>query len=95
MCLAIPARIVAVEEGGHFATVEVSGVRRKVNMDLVREEGADVDTWVLLHVGFAMSVISEADAEDQIRLLTMMGEAGAAREEIEGYRFAPPDPGGP
>ncbi len=87
MCLAIPARIVALEDGGHFATVEVSNVRRKVNVDLVREDGAAEGDWVLIHVGFAMSLISDAEAREQIRLLTMLGEAGAAREEVEGYDF--------
>lgn len=88
MCLAIPARVVEVlGEGRHFARVEVSGVRRKVNIDLLRDEALEPDDWVLLHVGFAMSKISEEEAQDQIRLLTMMGEAGEAREEIEGYDF--------
>ncbi len=85
MCLAIPARIVTVEDDGHFATVEVSGVRRKVNVDLVREDGAAEGDWVLLHVGFAMSLISETEAQEQIRFLTMMGEAEEAFDEMRGY----------
>lgn len=87
MCLAIPARIITVEDDGHFATVEVSGVRRKVNVDLVCEDGAAEGDWVLLHVGFAMSMISEAEAQEQIRFLTMMGEAGEALDEVRGYDF--------
>lgn len=94
MCLAIPGRIVSVEPEGHFATVEVAGVRRKVNIDLVREDGAGVDAWVLIHVGFAMSVIGEDEAQEQLRVLAMLGEAEAARDEIAGYTFgdAPPPP---
>jgi hydrogenase expression/formation protein HypC len=45
--------------------------------------------WVLIHVGFAMSKISEAGAAEQTRLLAMLGEDAAAMEEIEGYEFGP------
>jgi hydrogenase expression/formation protein HypC len=41
--------------------------------------------WVLIHVGFAMSKISEVEAEDQMRLLSVLGEAQAAFEEVSGY----------
>jgi hydrogenase expression/formation protein HypC len=41
--------------------------------------------WVLIHVGFAMSKISEKDAIDQMRTLRMLGEAEAAMQEVEGY----------
>jgi hydrogenase expression/formation protein HypC len=40
---------------------------------------------VLIHVGFAMSKISEADAVDQMRILAMLGEAEAAMQEVRGY----------
>jgi hydrogenase expression/formation protein HypC len=41
--------------------------------------------WVLIHVGFAMSKISEADAIDQMRTLRALGEAEAAMQEVQGY----------
>ena len=41
--------------------------------------------WVLIHVGFAMSKISEAEAREQMEMLTMLGEAQAALEEAAGY----------
>jgi hydrogenase expression/formation protein HypC len=41
--------------------------------------------WVLIHVGFAMSKISEADALDQMRTLEMLGESEAAVQEVRGY----------
>ena len=87
MCLAIPGQITAFDEGRHFATVEVSGVRRKVNVDLLRDDDLREGEWVLIHVGFAMSKISAEQAEEQLRLLTLLGEAAAALEEVEGYRF--------
>ncbi|MCX7783746.1 MAG: HypC/HybG/HupF family hydrogenase formation chaperone [Meiothermus sp.] len=89
MCLAIPGQIVEFESPAkHMATVEVSGVRRQVNMDLLRGSPLEVGDWVLIHVGFAMSKISEAQAREQLQLLTMLGEAEGALEELEGYQFA-------
>ena len=41
--------------------------------------------WVLIHVGFALSKISEEDAMDQMRILRVLGEAEAAMQEVEGY----------
>ena len=88
MCLAIPGKIVEFVEGQpHLATIEVSGVRRKVNIDLLREDGLALADWVLIHVGFAMSKISPEHAQEQIDLLTMLGEAGEAVRELEGYQF--------
>lgn len=84
MCLAIPGQIVEFEDQ-HFALVEVSGVRRKVNVDLLAGEGLARGDWVLLHVGFAMSKLSEGEAQEQLKLLSLLGEAEAAMQEMEGY----------
>ncbi len=87
MCLAIPGQIVALAPGGHFATVEVSKVRRTINIDLLDGEPAAIGDWVLIHVGFAMSRISEELAAEQLRLLAMLGEDAQAMAELEGYTF--------
>ncbi|HEX3160700.1 MAG TPA: HypC/HybG/HupF family hydrogenase formation chaperone [Gemmatimonadaceae bacterium] len=87
MCLAIPGRIVEFLPESHLAVVEVASVRRKVNVDLVREDGLAVGDWVLIHVGFAMSKIGLAEAEEQMRLLAMLGEDRLAMDELEGYQF--------
>ncbi len=92
MCLAIPGRVAELSDDGHFAMVEVSGVRRKINIDLVAPDGIGVDDWVLIHVGFAMSKIGEDEAKEQIKLLEMLGEADDARIEIEGYGRLDPGP---
>jgi hydrogenase expression/formation protein HypC len=84
MCLAIPGRIVELTDP-HFAVVEVVGVRRRVNVDLLAEEGVGPGDWVLIHVGFAMSKIDEEGAREQMDLLRMLGEAGQAAEEVQGY----------
>ncbi len=65
--------------------MEVAGVRRKIDMGLLDDDPAKPGDWVLIHVGFAMSKISEDDAIDQMRILAMLGESEAAMEEIEGY----------
>lgn len=91
MCLAIPGKIVGFQdESRHFATVEVSGVRRQVNIDLLSHEGLQSGDWVLIHVGFAMSKISQREAEDQLKFLAMLGEAEQLKAELEGYTFTDP-----
>jgi hydrogenase expression/formation protein HypC len=87
MCLAIPGKIVEIVPGGQRSgVVDVAGVRRRVELGLL-----DGDTppgpgdWVLIHVGFAMSRISEADAAEQMRMLRALGENDAAMEEVRGY----------
>ena len=88
MCLAIPGRVVELAaEMPQLALVEVAGVRRQVNVDLLSDEALRAGDWVLIHVGFAMSKISEAAAQEQMRMLSMMGEDHEAMQEIEGYQF--------
>jgi len=86
MCLAIPGKIVDLPgERPQFAAVEVAGVRRQVNVDLLSDETLQPGDWVLIHVGFAMSKISEQGAEEQMRMLRMLGEDQAAMDEVRGY----------
>jgi hydrogenase expression/formation protein HypC len=86
MCLAIPGKIVTLlEEQRDVAVVEVLGVRRRVDLGLLEDDRPVLGDWVLIHVGFAMSKISEADALDQLGLLTKLGESDAAMEEVQGY----------
>jgi len=86
MCLAIPARIVELVPGPeNWAVVDVAGLRRRVDISLVADEGTAPGDWVLVHVGFAMSRISEYAAAEQMRMLDMLGESDSAREEVRGY----------
>jgi len=86
MCLAIPGKIVSmVADRPNLALVEVIGVRRKVDLGLLQDNPPVTGDWVLIHVGFAMSKISEEDALDQMRMLRMLGEAEAALQEVKGY----------
>ena len=87
MCLAIPGQIVSLGPEPHLAVVEVSKVRRQVNVDLVKDDSLAVGDWVLIHVGFAMTKISDREAVEQLRLLAMLGEDEQAMRELEGYQF--------
>ena len=70
----------------HSALVDVLGVRRTVDLGLLVDDRPQSGDWVLIHVGFAMSKISEADALDQLRMLAELGESDAAMEEVRGLR---------
>ena len=75
MCLGIPGQIVELADHEHLATADVSGVRRTINIGLL--EGTDVGPgdWVLIHVGFAMSKIDEAEAKAALEFLEGIGKA--------------------
>jgi len=86
MCLAIPGKIVGISpENQDSALVEVAGVRRRVDLGLLQDDKPKAGDWVLIHVGFAMSKISEQDALDQMQTLRILGESEAAIEEVKGY----------
>ena len=87
MCLAIPGQIVSLGPEPHLAVVEISKVRRQINVDLLKGEPLAAGDWVLIHVGFAMTRISDREAVEQLRLLAMLGEDEQAMRELEGYRF--------
>ena len=86
MCLAIPGKIIElIESERSLAVVEVTGVRRRVDLGLLQDDPPQPGDWVLIHVGFAMSKISERDADEQMRTLMLLGEGEAAMEEVRGY----------
>jgi hydrogenase expression/formation protein HypC len=85
MCLGIPGRIVEiVDERTNQAIADFGGARRAINIACVvsdeRPAAACVGDWVLVHVGFAMSRIDEAEAAATLALLRQMGEAIEAVE---------------
>ena len=65
MCLAVPVKIVAID--GNEAETEIAGVRRRVSIALTPE--AKLGDYVLLHTGYAIGVIDEAEAEETLKLL--------------------------
>ena len=90
MCLAIPGKIVEISSVNEdSALVDVVGVRRKIDLGLLHDDKPVPGDWVLIHVGFAMSKISEEGAHQQMQMLRMLGEDAAAMEEVSGYGSAP------
>lgn len=86
MCLAIPGKIVEISpDSPTTALVDVVGVRRKIDLGLLQDDKPVPGDWVLIHVGFAMSKISQDDAEDQMKTLRMLGEIDGAMQEVQGY----------
>jgi hydrogenase expression/formation protein HypC len=75
MCLGIPGQVLEiVDDANSIARVDVSGVKRNVSVALVRSEGIAPGDWVLIHVGFAMSKIDEAEAHETLKALQLMGD---------------------
>ncbi|MEK0247546.1 hydrogenase maturation protein HypC [Raoultella sp. BIGb0149] len=76
MCIGVPGQICAIE--GNQARVEICGIQREVDLTLVGtvdEQGRPrLGQWVLVHVGFAMSIINEAEARDTLAALQNMFE---------------------
>jgi len=78
VCLAIPGQVVdIVDADNRLAIVEVAGVRRKVNIGLLDDEGGGGGVrpgdWVLIHVGFAIAQVDEEEARATRDLLEAMG----------------------
>lgn len=77
MCLGIPGMVVElVDETTRVAKVDVSGVKRNVNIALLEgEQKPQVGDYVLIHVGFALSKIDEEEAKKTTEYLRGMGKA--------------------
>ncbi|MHB8718261.1 MAG: HypC/HybG/HupF family hydrogenase formation chaperone [Candidatus Dormibacteria bacterium] len=86
MCLAIPAKLIGYAgEDRSYGTVELGGVQRRVNTSLLTgSDTTEPGEYVLVHVGFALSRVSEAEAAETMRLLEEMGAAFS--DEMEQIR---------
>jgi hydrogenase expression/formation protein HypC len=86
MCLAVPGRIISIEDGDPLlrsGRVDFGGVVKRVNLAYVPE--ARIDDYVLVHVGFAISTVDEVEARQVFRYLQQMGELA----ELEATEGAP------
>lgn len=76
MCLGIPARVVAVRKDGASpvveGTVDFGGVRKDVNLSFTPD--VRPGEFVLVHVGFALSRLDEAEALRTLRYLDEIGQ---------------------
>ena len=83
MCLALPMRITAVD--GQLATIVAAGLEQQCSVMLVPE--AAVGDYVLVHAGFAISVLDEGEAQetlDLLREIDALGDAAEIAPEEEG-----------
>ena len=71
MCLAVPAQIVDISQDGNHATVNLNGVTVDISLALV--DDVCVHDYVLVHVGFALNKIDQAEAEKTIALFSEAG----------------------
>lgn len=88
MCLGIPGQVVEIKDAQkRLGTVNVGGVRREVNLACVIDEEHPIEdcvgTWVLVHVGFAMSRI---DPDEAARTLELLRELGEVAEQLAAMR---------
>lgn len=81
MCLGIPGKIIEVylSENMHMGKVDFGGVAREVCLEAVAE--AQVDDYVIVHAGFGLSILSEEDALETLRILN---EMSLLADEMEG-----------
>jgi len=76
MCLGIPGQVLEfLPDQPDLARVDVSGVRRVINVGLLADENLVPGEWVLIHVGFALSKIDEAEAAAALKFLEGIGQA--------------------
>lgn len=71
MCLALPAKVVAIDESTETATVALGEVKKEVSIALVEDVG--INDFLLIHVGYALNKVSPEEAE---RTLQLFSEAG-------------------
>ncbi|MBO0803399.1 MAG: HypC/HybG/HupF family hydrogenase formation chaperone [Nocardiopsaceae bacterium] len=76
MCLGIPGEVIEIRaDQPDLAKVDVSGVKRLINIGLLSDDPPQPGEWVLIHVGFALSRIDEAEAAAAMEFLEGIGQA--------------------
>ena len=88
MCLGIPGQIVEITDyEQQLALVDVSGVQREISLECIVDAYHPlpkcVGHWVLVHVGFAMSLINEEEAASTLKVLKELGEVQAELEAMQ------------
>lgn len=85
MCLGIPGEIIEInEERPEMAKVAVSGIKRVINIGLLDDDPPVPGDWILVHVGFALSKIDEAEAKAALEFLEGLGQS--YEDELDALR---------
>jgi hydrogenase expression/formation protein HypC len=83
MCLAIPGKILSItnqiDETFRFGKVSFGGISKEVNLCMVPD--AKVDDYVLVHVGVAISIIDEVEAQLTFDYIKQIGELDELKAE--------------
>ena len=85
MCLAIPLLVISVQ--GSLATVEMGGISREISLILTPE--AQAGNYVLVHTGFAISVLDETEAQETLALFAELEKAEKELDEAEARLHQP------
>ncbi len=87
MCLSIPSKVVNISEDKTTCTVDTMGVQREANLMMMADDEVKVGDYVLLHIGFVMNKIDEAEALASIatyqEILALMDEEERKRAILE------------
>ena len=87
MCLSIPSKVVEVSEDKTMCKVDTMGVQREANLMMMADDEVKVGDYVLLHIGFVMNKIDEAEAlasiETYKEILELMDDEERKRTILE------------
>lgn len=84
MCLAVPGKILSIEDGdpsglGRTGRVSFGGIVKEVNLAYV--PNAQIGDYVVVHVGFALDIVDEAEARKVFEYLEQMDELGELQDD--------------
>lgn len=68
MCLSIPSKVIEIDKERNVAVVDTMGVTREAGLELMQEDEVQIGDYVLLHIGFIMNKIDEADALESLKV---------------------------
>jgi len=87
MCLSIPSKVIKIDKEKATAIVDTMGVQREVGIDFIEDE-VKIGDYVLIHIGFAMNIISQEEAlasiETYKEILALMDEEERKRAILDG-----------
>lgn len=76
MCLAVPAQLTTVSPDGMTAAAMIGGIEKDVDVSLIDDQKSG--DWVIVHVGFALNRIDEAEAQETLKALAALAAPSAA-----------------
>ena len=78
MCLAIPAKLISIDE--YMGTVDMEGIQRDVSLLLLQD--AQIGDYLIVHAGFAIHRVDESEAQASLKLLREMAALPEARKPL-------------